>query len=111
MMMKTKGGNTMGEFPVKEDQRPPIDKLLFQLLYSTFTTNFEIYIKESIIGKPGWTVQILQEPGYYAVIFTFDESGNNILSKYSIKYHALGDYNNTVYQAGRILEILNGEPV
>ena len=62
-------------------------------------------------GKPGWTVQILQEPGYYAVIFTFDESGNNTLSKYSIKYRALGDYNNTVYQAGRILEILNGEPV
>lgn len=101
----------MEEFPVKESQRPPIDKLLFQLLYSTFTTNFEIYIKESIIGKPGWSVQILQEPGYYAVIFTFDESGNNLMSKHSIKYHALGDYNNTVYQAGRILEILNGEPV
>jgi len=101
----------MGEFPVKEDQRPPIDELLFQLLYSTSATNFEIYIKESIIGKPGWTVQILQEPGYYAVIFTFDESDYNILRKYSIKYLALGDFNNTVYQAGRILEILNGEPV
>jgi len=110
MMMKTKGGNNMEEYNV-QDQQPPIDKLLFELLYSTFTTNFEIYIKESIIGKPGWTVQILQEPGYYAVIFTFDESGNNLMSKYSIKYHALGDYNNTVYQAGRILEILNGEPV
>lgn len=101
----------MGVFPVKEDQRPPIDELLFQLSYSTFTTNFEIYIKESTIGKPGWTVQILQEPGYYAVIFTFDKSDNNILSKYFIKYLALGDFYNTVYQAGRILEILNGEPV
>lgn len=43
----------MGESPVKEDQRPPVDELLFQLLYSTSATNFEIYIKESIIGKPG----------------------------------------------------------
>lgn len=102
----------MGGFPVKEDQRPPIDELLFQLLYSTTATNFEIYIKESNIGKPGWTVQILQEPGYYTVIFTFDDSGyNNILKKYSIKYLALGDFSNTVWQAGRILEILNGEPV
>jgi hypothetical protein len=100
----------MGEFPVEENQLPPIDKLLFQLLYSPVTTNFEIYIKESIIGEPGWTVQILQEPDYYAVSFLYKEKESPMI-KHSIKYHALGDYNNTVYQAGRILEILNGEPV
>lgn len=100
----------MEEFPVKENQKSPIDELLFELLYSANIRNGEFMVKSELVGKSGWSVQILQEPDYYVVNFMYNEKESPVI-KYYIKYHAIGDYNNTVYQAGRILEILNGEPV